>query len=159
MMDNYDRIQQRKIALVPLIRTDGIEAVVWQDKDQRSHTLTKRPRSPESFGERLQEHSGQRLFEALVDAPADQQWVQIAEVAFRIQEAASVFGTPRVDLYLGERRARVETTEGGTRLLVVVQSGHRTIKSFSRIVRRGVTRIEKDDRKQPRPEVAQENVL
>lgn len=142
-MDDTTReaLSGRKTALTPLIRSDGIEAVVWRERDNAtSFTLTKLRREPAP--------EDAPFNNVVLDAPKGETWRCVAECAFKIQEAASLaFGDQFIDVQLDVHRCRVEAAgdRNRTQMMAVVVMSHPVIKSFGRMVRGSIKRLEKAD--------------
>ena len=134
----------RKAPLGPLIKKDGIEAVVWCERghvpgqESVRFSLTKLTEEPPESAP---------FNNVVLDAPNGLVWRRVAESAFKLHEAASVFSPGPIDILLGDLRCRVEGAQDRqrTKVMAVVVVRHPVIKSFSRMVRGAVKRIERAD--------------
>lgn len=171
-MDDKTRelLRERKAALAPLIRHEGVEAVVWCERgplqdnaffeENASYfTLTKKRRDPANYEERLHAETGRQSWDILLDAPGADRWCAIAQSAFKLQEAASAaFGVEHIDVQMEGLRCRAETAadRNRTQVMAAVVMSHPIIKSFGRMARGAIKRVMKADesakkREQPQP--------
>lgn len=135
--------QRTRIALNPLITRDGVQAVIW--KDDLVHVLTK------PGGEITLDAPGV-LWRASAEAAfnvldASVMLNKVANPADYINEAIIFAPVDHIEVLIGNYRCRVGRAKDRNRtyVMAVVEKNHPVIKSFARMLRGALKRIEKVD--------------
>lgn len=128
-------LQDSRNALIGVIRTEGVVAVVWRDRSG-THSFTKALDSED----------------VRVDDEWNTNWVTLSEAAFRAQDATrhlashgdvpTLAGPVTVAVQLKNFRCLVAPAKGAM-VMVVAQKKHGITKSLARTVRNAITRLDK----------------
>lgn len=141
MMNNEDFEKHKKLkhverSLAPVVRKDGVEAVVWRQGGTRytvAFTMEEGVGDVRMTGEPTQ-------------------WSQRAQSVFALAQVVDALpeigkGNP-VEVHLGSRiRGLHVPVQGEESMVVFWERGHNVMKSFHRMVRRAVVRIQKHNQR------------